>query len=139
MRSDACRSGSPAELATARREPARVRRCSYTELLHTRTAAAAAFDPQPSNDEEHQIMSQIRVAIGAALIAATLAVSAQAQTNNAPSTTDKVKQWSQKKWNAAKVELQKNKEKWNTCNAKSTEQHLTGRKSWSFIYDCMKS
>ena len=84
-------------------------------------------------------MSQIRVAIGAALIVATLAVSAQAQSSNAPSTADKVKHWSLRKWNAAKAEWQKDKGKWDTCNARSNEQHLKGRKSWSFIYDCMKS
>jgi hypothetical protein len=85
-------------------------------------------------------MSQIRVAVGAALIVAALAVSAQAQTSSPPSTpATQAREWTLKKWNAAKVELQKNKEKWGACNAKSTEQHLKGRKSWSFIYDCMKS
>jgi len=84
-------------------------------------------------------MSQIRLAIGAALVVAALAVSAQAQSTSEPSTTAKVKTWSLKKWNAAKVEWQKDKGKWDACNARATEQHLKGRKSWSFIYDCMKS
>jgi len=83
-------------------------------------------------------MSRIGIAVGAALLAATLAVSAQAQSNE-PSTTDKVKHWSQKQWNAAKTEWSKDKGKWDMCNSRATEQHLSGRKSWSYIYDCMKS
>jgi hypothetical protein len=83
-------------------------------------------------------MSHIRLAIAAALAAATLACSAQAQSSNEPSTTDKVKHWTQRNWNAAKVEWQKDKGKWDVCNQRATERHLSGRKSWSFIYDCMK-
>ena len=56
-----------------------------------------------------------------------------------PSTIDKVKGWTQKQWNATKAELQKDKAKWDSCNKRATAQHLSGRKSWSFIYDCMKS
>jgi hypothetical protein len=83
-------------------------------------------------------MSRIRLSIGAAVLAAALAVSAQAQTAE-PSTTNKVKTWTQKKWNAAKVEWRKDKAKWESCNQQATDHHLSGRKSWSFVYDCMKS
>ena len=85
-------------------------------------------------------MSRIGIAVGAALVAATLTVAAQAQAPSAePSTTEKVKHWSQRQWNAAKVEWRKDKDRWDRCNARATEQHLSGRKSWSYIYDCMKS
>jgi len=84
-------------------------------------------------------MSRIRLAIGAALLAAAITVSAQAQKPAQPSATDKVKAWTQKKWNTAKREFAKDKGKWDACNKRAAEQHLTGRKSWSFLYDCMKS
>ena len=85
-------------------------------------------------------MSRIGIAVGAALVAATLTVAAQAQAPSAePSTTEKVKHWSQRQWNAAKVEWRKDKGKWDMCNARSDERHLKGRASWSYIYDCMKS
>jgi hypothetical protein len=82
-------------------------------------------------------MSRIRLAVGGAILAAAITVSAQAPAQ--PSTTDKVKSWTQKKWNAAKHEYAKDKVKWDACNKRATERHLTGRKSWSFVYDCMKS
>jgi len=90
-------------------------------------------------------MSRIRLTIGGAILATTLALTAQAQTPapkpgaSEPSTTTKVQNWSRKQWNAAKSEWQKDRAKWDVCNQKATDQHLTGRKSWSFIYDCMKA
>ncbi len=84
-------------------------------------------------------MSRIHLTVGAAVLAAAITVSAQAQAPAQPSTTDKVKSWTQKKWNAAKREFAKDKDKWDACNKQATEQHLKGRKSWSFVYDCMKS
>ena len=90
-------------------------------------------------------MSRTRLIVGTAILAAALAASAQAQAPAAkpdtaqPSTIDKVKGWTQKQWNATKAELQKDKAKWDSCNKRATAQHLSGRKSWSFIYDCMKS
>jgi hypothetical protein len=87
-------------------------------------------------------MSRIRAAVGAAVLAVALALSAQAQSpapKPEPSTSDKVKTWSTKQWNAAKREWQKDKAKWDGCNKQATDHHLSGRKSWSFVYDCMKS
>jgi hypothetical protein len=90
-------------------------------------------------------MSRIRLTIGGAILATTLALTAQAQTPapkpgaSEPSTTTKVQNWSRKQWNAAKSEWQKDRAKWDVCNQKATDQHLSGRKSWSFIYDCMKA
>ena len=84
-------------------------------------------------------MPYIRIAVGAVVVAATLAVAAQAQSRAEPSTTEKVKHWTQRQWNAAKAEWQKDEAKWDKCNQRATAQHLSGRKSWSYIYDCMKS
>jgi hypothetical protein len=96
-------------------------------------------------DQEHPIMRRFRLAVGSALLAAALVVSAQAQAPapksgaTEPTTTTKVQNWSRSKWNAAKREWVKDKAKWDVCNQRATEQHLSGRKSWSFIYDCMKA
>jgi hypothetical protein len=90
-------------------------------------------------------MSRIRLAVGTIVVAAALALSAQAQTPAPkkpaaePSTTAKVETWTQKKWDATKHEWQKDRAKWDACNQRATDQHLTGRKSWSYIYDCMKA
>jgi hypothetical protein len=92
-------------------------------------------------------MSRIRLAVGAALLAAALVVSAQAQTPApaaapapaaTPSTMDKVKSWSLKKWNAAKTEMSKDKAHWDACTAQAKEQKLTRKAGWAFVYDCMK-
>jgi hypothetical protein len=85
-------------------------------------------------------MRYIRVAVGAVLVATTLAVAAPAQapSRTEPSTADQVKHWTQRQWSAAKTEWQKDKAKWDMCNQRATQQHLSGRKSWSYIYDCMK-
>jgi hypothetical protein len=57
----------------------------------------------------------------------------------ASSTADDVSKWTNKQWNAAKAKWSKEKEKWGSCNKQATEQKLTGRQSWSFIYTCMTS
>jgi hypothetical protein len=106
--------------------------------------AAVAITTTRVEAQEHHPMRRTRLVIASAVLAAALAVSAQAQTSppksgTEPSTVDKVKTWSDKQWNAAKKEWQKDKAKWDVCNQRATAQHLTGRKSWSFIYDCMKS
>lgn len=54
-----------------------------------------------------------------------------------PSTVTKVENWTEKQWNAAKRKLSKDKAKWTACNKEAKEQKLSGRKSWSFLYDCM--
>lgn len=38
-----------------------------------------------------------------------------------------------------KHEWQKDKAKWDVCNQKASDQKLSGKASWSFIYDCMKA
>ena len=98
-------------------------------------------------------MSRIRLAVGAALLAAAFAVSAQAQSPapapapaaapapaDTPSTMDKVKTWSQKKWNASKAEMSKDKAKWDGCVAAAHDQKLkmSSKAGWAYVYDCMK-
>src|SRR5947208_2891646 len=65
--------------------------------------------------------------------------SGQSATDTARSTAKDVSKWSRKEWNAAKVKWATEKEKWNKCNKDATDKKLRGRKSWSFIYDCMTS
>jgi len=100
-------------------------------------------------------MSRIRLAVGAAILAAGLAVAAQAQAPapaapapapaaqpaaSTPSTMDKVKSWSRKKWDASKAEMQKDKAKWDGCVAAAHEQKLkmSSKAGWAYVYDCMK-
>ena len=106
-------------------------------------------------------MSRIRLTVGAAVVAAALAISAHAQPAPAPaaqpapaaapaaapapaaaqpSTMDKVKSWSQKKWDAAKKEMSKDKAKWDGCVAAAHDQKLkmSSKAGWAYVYDCMK-
>jgi hypothetical protein len=89
-------------------------------------------------------MSRIRLAVGAAVLAAAIAVSAQAQapspSDSSPSTVDKVKTWSSKKWSATKAELSKDKTKWDGCVAAAHDQKLklSSKAGWAYVYDCMK-
>ncbi len=52
---------------------------------------------------------------------------------------DDVSKWTTKQWNHAKAKWAKEKEKWADCQKQSSEQKLTGRKSWSFLASCMTS
>ena len=90
--------------------------------------------------------------IGAIILCCAIAAtSAQAQTpkpkpaaaeKSEPSlsqTTDDVKNWTRKQWNAAKVEYAKRTTQWASCRKKADAKKLSGRANWSFLYDCMKS
>jgi hypothetical protein len=100
-------------------------------------------------------MSRIRLAVGAAILAAAITVSVQAQTPapaaapapsatqpaaDSPSTMDKVTTWSRKKWKATRAELSKDKGKYDGCVAAAHGQKLklSSRVGWAFVYDCMK-
>jgi hypothetical protein len=94
-------------------------------------------------------MSRIRLAVGAAVLAAAIAVSAHAQAPapaatqpaaSSPSTMDKVKTWSHKKWKATRAELVKDKAKYDGCVAAAHEQKLkmSSKAGWAYVYDCMK-
>jgi len=54
-------------------------------------------------------------------------------------TTEDVKTWTRKKWNAAKAGYAKNTAKWADCRKKADAKKLSGRANWSFLYDCMKN
>ena len=54
-----------------------------------------------------------------------------------PSTAEKVQHWTLKQWASAKKKLAKDKEKWANCRKQASDKNLTGRKSWSFLYECM--
>ena len=97
-------------------------------------------------------MLNCKCVIGAIILCgAVAAAGAQAQTpkpkpaaaeKSEPSlsqTTDDVKNWTRKKWNAAKVEYAKRTAKWADCRKKADAKKLSGRANWSFLYDCMKS
>jgi hypothetical protein len=62
---------------------------------------------------------------------------ATAPASSQPSTATKVENWTTKQWNATKAKWSKDKAKWNACNKEATNQKLSGRKSWSSLYDCM--
>ena len=80
----------------------------------------------------------VSLAIVAAVVTITSPVSAQSPPQS-PSTVDQVKTWSLKKWNQARTEFAKDKAKWATCRQQGNDKKLTGRASWSFLYDCMKA
>ena len=54
-----------------------------------------------------------------------------------PPTAKQVETWTKKQWNAAQKEWSKDKTKWADCQKRSSTQELSGRKSWSFLYQCM--
>jgi hypothetical protein len=54
-----------------------------------------------------------------------------------PSMTAKVETWTKEKWAKAEKEWAKDKAKLADCRKQSKDQKLSGRKSWSFLYDCM--
>ncbi len=54
------------------------------------------------------------------------------------STLTAVENWTTKQWNAMTKEWAKDKTKWADCRKQSKEQKLSGRKSWSYLYQCMK-
>ena len=99
-------------------------------------------------------MSQIRLRLAAGILVALLGAGvAPAQTpapapesKPAPETTSapsspviEVEKWTRKQYNAAKAKWAEDKAKWTDCKKQSKDQKLTGRKSWSFLYQCMSS
>ena len=91
-------------------------------------------------------MNRTRTFVRAAVILVGLAVFgvafAQApapsdRTSSKQSIADRVETWTTKQWNAAKKEWAKDRAKWADCQNKSRAKKLSGRKSWSFLYQCM--
>jgi hypothetical protein len=69
--------------------------------------------------------------------ATTQAPVSSAPISSKPSIPERVETWTKTQWNAARKEWAKNKAKWADCRKQSSNQKLTGRKSWSFLYNCM--
>jgi hypothetical protein len=87
-------------------------------------------------------MSAFRsVFVAAVVLGIVSPAAALAQTTTPPSSTsskvDDVSKWTWKKWDRAKARWAEEKEKWADCQKQSTDQNLTGRKSWSFLASCM--
>jgi hypothetical protein len=76
-------------------------------------------------------------------LAAPLALAqSQTQQQSKPGSTvttkmEDVSKWSQRQWNAAKAKWVKEKAKWSDCQKQADRQKLSGRKSWSFLSNCM--
>jgi len=60
-----------------------------------------------------------------------------APASSKPSAATRVETWTKKQWDAAQKEWAKDKAKWADCRKQSSKQKLEGRKSWSFLYQCM--
>lgn len=56
-----------------------------------------------------------------------------------PSILARVETWTKDQWAAAENEWVKDESKWAACRKQSEINKLSGRDSWSFLYDCMKS
>jgi hypothetical protein len=81
------------------------------------------------------VLTIAALTVGAGVAFAQTPVAPTAQ----PSAVTKVENWTSKQWNAAKTEWARDKAKWVDCQHQSTDQKLTGRKSWSFLYTCMNT
>jgi hypothetical protein len=96
-------------------------------------------------DNQENPMPSRKSAVGAIIIAfAVAAPGAYAQTQppaGKPSSTAAatVETWTVKQWNAAAAEWAKEKSEWAACQKQGSDKKLSGRASWSFLYDCMKS
>jgi hypothetical protein len=87
-------------------------------------------------------MSSVRSVFVAAVILSVVTPGvALAQTTTPPSSTsskiDDVSKWTSKQWDRAKAKWAEEQDKWADCQKQSTDQNLTGRKSWSFLASCM--
>ena len=82
---------------------------------------------------KHLRMSTFPLIVVAALAVGTL--SAQAQ---APASSGEPTSWTRKQWNEVKATLEKEKDKWSACRKEQKAQKLRGKKSWAFLYSCMK-
>jgi hypothetical protein len=48
-----------------------------------------------------------------------------------------VSKWSRRQWNEAKAKWSQEKAKWSDCQKRADQKKLSGRKSWTFLYNCM--
>jgi hypothetical protein len=92
-------------------------------------------------------MPQLRASILSIIILAQLATPAalaqtQSQQQSKPGSTvttkmEDVSKWSRRQWNAATAKWSKEKSKWSDCQKQADRKELSGRKSWTFLYNCM--
>ncbi|MDH2347959.1 hypothetical protein QCM77_32355 [Bradyrhizobium sp. SSUT18] len=92
-------------------------------------------------------MPRLRASILPIIILAQLATPAalaqtQTQQESKPGSTvttkmEDVSKWSQRQWTAAKAEWSQQKAKWSDCQKQADQKKLSGRKSWTFLYNCM--
>jgi hypothetical protein len=80
----------------------------------------------------------LAIAVIAAMIGTGVAFS---QNPSQPTATSgaKVKTISKREWNKMKVQWAQQTDKWESCNRQADDHKLIGRKSWSFIANCMTS
>ena len=91
-------------------------------------------------------MPSRKSAVGAIVISFALAIpGAYAQAESpagkpgaAATTTEKVEDWTVKQWTAATVEWANHRSEWASCQKQVSDKKLSGRASWSYLYDCMK-
>lgn len=81
---------------------------------------------------KHLRISTLPLIVAAVLAVGTLGALAQTPEGGEPTS------WTRKHWNEVKATLALEKDKWNDCRKQSREQKLRGKKSWAFIYGCMK-
>jgi len=48
-----------------------------------------------------------------------------------------VEKWTADEWDAVKAKWSKENAKWAACEQQATDQKLSGRTSWVFIYKCL--
>jgi hypothetical protein len=78
----------------------------------------------------------VMACVGAAL-AQTPASEPTATASSPASAATRAEAWTKKEWTAMKNEWAKDREKWAACRNQADSQKLAGRKSWSFLYQCM--
>jgi hypothetical protein len=74
--------------------------------------------------------------VGAAFAQAPVSQAAATPSSSVSATT-RAETWTKKEWAAMQSEWAKDREKWTGCRNRADEQKLAGRKSWSFLYQCM--
>jgi hypothetical protein len=85
------------------------------------------------------VVGAVAMTMGSSAALAQSSSSSNSTTATISAKADEVKDWSLRKWNQAKREWRKDKAKWDACNQQANDQKLTGKASWSFLYNCMKA
>lgn len=96
--------------------------------------AALAFAEEPTTPPASTAASSEKPATSAE----TPAVAPAAAKPATPSSSvANVENWSRREWHKARREWMKDKTKWADCRHQAKAKNLSGRNSWSFLYDCM--